>query len=282
MRHRPDDLRARAHRRVAADPHARHGRVRADRLRGRDVHRAHAAVVRRARPLAAARQPGPTRQRPPDGHRARPARRLQPPSRPLRRDPRAGDRHARQSGRASLRADRKGALPHDRHDDRRTGAQLRRRRVARERRRRDVREAKPVAAVAGHRRLPGVERRGRARCDRGGARGVSRLGVASRRAARGVLRQGRGGDRGARRAGRPGHDRGDGQAAPRGAARDAARRDDPPLRGRRGLAADRRAVRAVRRRPAPLSRCAGRSASSGSSRRGTSRSRSRSGSSRRR
>ena len=52
------------------------------------------------------------------------------------------------------------------------------------------------------------------------------------RAARGLLRESGRGDRGARRAGRAGHDGGDGEAAARGTARDAARRDDPPLRGR--------------------------------------------------
>ena len=52
------------------------------------------------------------------------------------------------------------------------------------------------------------------------------------------LRQGGGRDRGPRGADRPGHDGRDGQAAPRGAPRGAARRDDPPLRRRRGVAAD--------------------------------------------
>ena len=55
---------------------------------------------------------------------------------------------------------------------------------------------------------------------------------ATGRTARRLLRQGRGRDRGARGAGRPGHDGGDGQAAPRGAHGDGARRSHPPLRGR--------------------------------------------------
>ena len=54
-----------------------------------------------------------------------------------------------------------------------------------------------------------------------------------------VLRESGRSDRGARRAGRAGHDGGDGEAAARGTARDAARRDDPPLRRRRGVSADR-------------------------------------------
>ena len=73
-----------------------------------------------------------------------------------------------------------------------------------------------------------------------------------RRTAGRDLREGGRGDRGASRAGRPGHDRGDGKAAARGPARDASRRHDPPLRGRRGVPPDRRAVRAVGRRPATL------------------------------
>ncbi len=124
--------------------------------------------------------------------------------------------------------------------------------MARERRRRDVREAEPLAPVGGDRRLPGVDR-GRRTCgDRSRPRGVPCLVRSARRDARRVLHEGRRRDRGARRAGRPGHDRGDGQADPRGAHGDAARRDHPPLRRRRGLAADRRDVRAVRRRPASV------------------------------
>ena len=70
--------------------------------------------------------------------------------------------------------------------------------------------------------------------------------------ARGVLHESGGGDRGAGRAGRAGHDRGDGQAAPRGPPRDAASGDDPPLRRWRGVPADRRDVRAFSGRPAAL------------------------------
>ena len=124
--------------------------------------------------------------------------------------------------------------------------------MARERRRRDVREAEPLAPVGRDRCVPGVDRGGRAGRDRGRKRGVPGLVGAPRRRTRGLLHKGGSSDRGARRAGRPGHDRGDGQAAPRGSPGDASRRDHPPLRRRRGLAADRRAVRAVGRRPAPV------------------------------
>ena len=129
--------------------------------------------------------------------------------------------------------------------------------------RRDLREAQPVAAVGRHRRLPGLDRRGRARRDRGRAGGLPGVVRPPGRAARGVLHEGRGRDRGARRAGRAGHDRRDGQAAARGAPGGAARGRDPPLRGGRGMAADRRDVRAVGRRPAPVHASADRSASSG-------------------
>ena len=144
---------------VRADA-ARHRRVGPDRLRGRDVDGADEAILRRARPLADGGQPRPARQHPPHGHRARPARQLHPASRPLRRDPRPRDRHPRQSRRACLRADRKGACRHDRDRDRSARPQLRRRRVARKCRRRDVREAEPVAAVGRDRRLPRLDRRG--------------------------------------------------------------------------------------------------------------------------
>ena len=78
------------------------------------------------------------------------------------------------------------------------------------------------------------------------------MGRAPRRPASHLLREGGGGDRGTRRAGRSGHDRGDGQAAPRGAHGDVARGRDPPLRSRRGVSTDRRDVRAVGGRPAAL------------------------------
>ena len=45
--------------------------------------------------LAARRQPRPAGQRPADRHGPRPARQLHAPARPLRRDPRPRDRHAR-------------------------------------------------------------------------------------------------------------------------------------------------------------------------------------------
>ncbi len=71
-------------------------------------------------------------------------------------------------------------------------------------------------------------------------------------AARRRLPQGRRRDRGARRADRAGHDRGDGQAAARGAPGGRARSHDPPLLRRRGLAPRRRGVRAVGREPDAL------------------------------
>ena len=60
------------------------------------------------------------------------------------------------------------------------------------------------------------------------------------------------GDRGSRRADRAGHDGRDGQAAARGAHGGHARRHHPPLRRRRGLAADRRGLRALGAEPAAL------------------------------
>ena len=118
------------------------------------------------------------------------------------------------------------------------------------RQRRDVREAQPLASRPHHRRLPRLDRGGRARGDRRGPRRLPLVVAASRGAARRLLHEGGGGDRGTRGADRPGHDRRDGEAAPRGAPRIAAGGADPPLLGRRGMAAGRRAVRAVGRRPA--------------------------------
>ena len=68
-------------------------------------------ILRRARRMAAARQPRPAREHPADRDRARSAGQLHAAPGPLRRDPRPRDRHARQSRRACLRADRKGARP---------------------------------------------------------------------------------------------------------------------------------------------------------------------------
>ena len=101
----PESMRA-----VRADA-ARHRRVGPDRLRGRDVDGADEEILRRARPLADGGQPRPVRQHPPHGHRARSARQLHPASRPLRRDPRPRDRHARQSRRACLRNIEKEPVP---------------------------------------------------------------------------------------------------------------------------------------------------------------------------
>ena len=78
-----------------------------------------------------------------------------------------------------------------------------------------------------------------------GCRGTAGLGRSAGGAPRRDLPGGRGGARRARRARRPGHDCGDGQAAPRGARRSVSRRDDPALRGGRVLAPRGRGVRGV-------------------------------------
>ena len=106
--------------------------------------------------------------------------------------------------------------PDDRDPVRHGGTQLHRRRVERERLGRDLREAKPVAALRGDRRLRRLGRRRRQGRGRGGADGVRRLGSPAGARTRGVLLQGGRRDRGARRADRAGHDRRDGQAAARG------------------------------------------------------------------
>ena len=109
-----------------------------------------------------------------------------------------------------------------------------------------------MAPGARHRRLPRLERRRRAGGDRRRTRSLPRVVATPRRAARRVLHEGGGRPRGARGADRAGHDRRDGQAAPRGTPRVPARGADPPLLRRRGVAPLRRAVRAVGGRPAAL------------------------------
>ena len=102
------------------------------------------------------------------------------------------------------------------------------------------------------RSLSGLGGGGCARRHRGRTQRVSSVGRASRGTARFLLHEGSRSDRGTRGAGRAGHDRRDGKAAARGSPRDVARGDDPPLCRGRGVPADRRDVRAVRRRPATL------------------------------
>ena len=128
---------------------------------------------------------------------------------------------------------------------RREEAALYRRRVAREPLRSHVREAQPMAAGRGRRRLRGRQCRRRGRCGRGRSSRAARLVEPPRRPARRDLpccggRPGRTG-----RGGRAGHDRRNGQAAARGPWRDSPRRDDPSLRCRRVLAPCRRGLRAV-------------------------------------
>ena len=152
----------------------------------------------------------------------------------------------------------------DRDPDRRAGAQLRRRRVAARahpaRRTRSGTRGGPSVVTGTFPASAAEDARAAVAAAQGG---VPRLVGASRGAACGVLHEGGRRDRGARRAGRAGHDRRDGQAAARGADGDAARGADPPLRGGRGVAPDRRAVRAVGRRISGCTRCDVRSASSG-------------------
>ena len=171
---------------------------------------------------------------------------------PLRRDPRSRDRNPRQSRRARIRADRKGARA---MTETVTSAPARNYIGG------DWRESadgaiyekrnpwRPSVVTGVYR---GVGRGGCARRDRSRARSVPRVVAAPGRTAGGVLREGSRRDRGAGRASRSGHDRGDGQAVARGAPGDPARRADPALCRRRGVASDRRDVRAVGRRPAPV------------------------------
>ena len=242
----------RAVRDPAADP--RRGRRRA--LRGRDVDRAHAALVRGARRLAPPRQPGPAGQRPADRHRHRAARRLHAPARPPSSRSTC-PASARSTNHVALAAEppSKGAA-HDRDPHRRARPQLRRRRVARQRHRRDVREAQPVAAVRGDRRLPGLRRRRRARRGRGCARGVP--GLVALPAARAAAFFSRPPTRSRRRAEQIAQDMTAEMGKPLREARmeAAARGDDPPLRGRRGVAPGRRGVRALGREPAAVHRAA--------------------------
>ena len=103
--------------------------------------------------VARARQPGPARYRPPHRDGARAARRPHPRARALGRDPRPGDRHARQPRRPRVHArlTAKGATM----TETATGAPARNYvggDVADGGVRRDVREAQPLAAVGGHRR----------------------------------------------------------------------------------------------------------------------------------
>ena len=219
-------------------------------VRGRDLDRTHAPLVRRARRLAAARQPGSGRERPAHRHRPRPAGRLHARARPRGRDPRPGNRHADEPGRRRGRpaCPREGArsMPEVLEAPVRpafanfVGGEWRPSASGRTYEKRnpwrpselvgefpasgeeDVNAAVEAAAAA----FPEWSRR-----------------PAAQRAA--VLMRGRRRDRAARRADGAGHDARDGQAAPRGAHGGGARRGDPPLLRRRGVASQGRALRAV-------------------------------------
>ena len=124
----------------------------------------------------------------------------------------------------------------------------------RERVRRDLREARPVAAVRGDRRVPRLRRGGcRTRPSTAARAAFPELGAGCRRrSARAVLIQGRRQRRGARGADRPGHDAEMGK--PLRESRGEAARDgrDLPLLRRRGVRPVGERVRAVGDRPAPL------------------------------
>ena len=94
LRDRPGRARPRRLGGAARDQpaHPRRGRRRA--LRRRDLERADAPLVSRARRVAAPRQPGPARKRPPDRDGPRAARRLHARAGPHGRDHGSGDRHA--------------------------------------------------------------------------------------------------------------------------------------------------------------------------------------------
>ena len=95
-------------------------------------------------------------------------------------------------------------------------------------------------------------RRRRPRGRRGRGVGVPGVGRAPGACPRGDLPPSRRRDRRADGADRTGHDCRDGEAAPRGTHGDRARGDDPPLRGRRGVASGRRGLRGLRPAPAPV------------------------------
>src|SRR6185503_10666697 len=100
LRDRPGALHPAARAAGLPDHHADLERGGRRPVRGQDLDHLHGAHVRRARRLARQGEPGPARVGPPDGHRPRPARLVQPRPRQLGRDPRAGGRHAREPGRA--------------------------------------------------------------------------------------------------------------------------------------------------------------------------------------
>ena len=141
--------------------------------------------------------------------------------------------------------------------------ELRRRRVARERERRDYEKRNPwrPSQVTGV--YPASDAADGARRGRGGARRRSRRWAALPAAQRAAF-FGKAADAIEARAEQIAQDMTAEMGKPLRESRleAHARRDDPPLRGRRGVAADRRAVRAFGRRTSGSTRCAARSASS--------------------
>ena len=202
--------------------------------------------------VPAAREPRPARQRPAHRDRARPSRRLHARARAARRDRGARDRHPREPCRLRRQHRRKEPRSCLTRSPERTaknyvGGEWRESASGESYEKRNPWRPSQVTGV-----YPASDAAdGRAAVEAAG-RGVPGVGGAPARAAGRLLRQGRHRDRGPRRADRAGHDGRDGQAAARGAPRGDARRDHPPLRRRRGLAADRRALRALGAEPAAL------------------------------